>query len=107
MITLKSSFEEILGKDAKQFTEEQRRERWGQWKALATKTKRGLSTIEYWSDITACVGCVHLEKENAWCKSVGLPCTVNPVLSFSMGCIGMACCGVGYEAEEIQLELFK
>jgi hypothetical protein len=104
-VTLKSSFEEILGKTAEEYPEEVRKQRWEEWKACARKKKDGQDTIDSWSDQTACVGCIHLNKEQSWCNAMGLPCTVNPILSFQMGMVGMACMGTGYEAQT-QLELF-
>lgn len=105
MITLKSSFEEILGKDAKVYTEDQRKERWEQWKVIALKKKDGKDVVESWSDMSACANCIHLDTQKAWCNAVALPCTVNPILSFRMGMVGMACMGLHHE-EKTQLELF-
>lgn len=103
-ITLKSSFEEILGIDATVYTEDIRKERWDQWKAAAIKARKK-HVVESWMDVTACHGCIHLDKQNAWCNLMGLPCTVNPILSFRMGMTGMACMGLHHE-ENNQLELF-
>jgi hypothetical protein len=104
-VTLKSSFEEILGENNTRFTEDQRKERWKQWQQIALKKKDGKDLVSSWLDQTACHGCIHLNKEQSWCNAMGLPCTVNPILSFRMGMVGMACMGTGYEASS-QLELF-
>jgi hypothetical protein len=40
-----------------------------------------------------CHGCKH--RNGAWCGIRGLPCTVNPILTFRHGLIGMACMGAG------------
>jgi hypothetical protein len=106
LVTLKSSFEEILGKDANQFTEDVRKERWQQWQQIALKKRDGKDVVDSWTDCSACEGCIHLIKKEAWCNLMGLPCTVNPILSFRMGMVGLACMGTGRE-EKTQLELFE
>jgi hypothetical protein len=105
-VTLKSSFEEILGKDHSQFTEDIRKERWKQWQEIALKKKDGKDVVESWLDTSACRDCLHLDKKESWCRLMGLPCTVNPILSFRMGMAGMACMGTGYEKNN-QLNLFE
>jgi hypothetical protein len=96
-VKLKSSFEEILGVDNTQFTEEQRRQRWNEWKALAVQ-KGNKDLVESWSETEACQGCIHLNENESWCESMGLPCTVNPVLSFRMAMPGMACAGANKQS---------
>jgi|GEM_PF-6252029 hypothetical protein len=98
MITAKSTFEEIFGDYSNAYTEEERKERWEQWKKANSQ-----STVKYWIDTQACHGCIHLDLDNAWCKDFGLPCTVNPMFGFSM--LGMACGGCGLEKQ--QMELFS
>lgn len=90
-VRLGSSFEEILGKNGGIYQEAERKERWEAWKVLCRRKDPG--AVEYWEDDSACQGCIHLE--SGWCGLQGLPATVNPVLSFRMGTIGMACMGMG------------
>jgi hypothetical protein len=102
MISLKSSFKEILGENSETFTEDQRKARWEQWKNIAI-AEGEKELVNMWSNTEACEGCIHLKDK--WCESQGLPCTVNPILSFNDGVIGMACMGVGKE-ENNQLTIF-
>lgn len=97
-VTLKSRWFEILGNKQDDMPDDIRRERWEQWKSLAIK-KGGSSKemAEYWTDTSACHGCIH--KEGDWCRLQQLPCTVNSVLTFKENIIGMACMGDGYETE--------
>ncbi|EJP13101.1 hypothetical protein [Leptospira interrogans] len=98
-ITLRSSFEFILGKKREDFSDEVKQERWNYWKSLALKNKHRL--VEVWSNVEGCIGCIHLDKENAWCNLQGLPCTVNPILSFQNAIPGMACMGAGYTKQSV------
>ncbi len=93
-----SSFEQILGKDQNEYILSERQRRWD--KAMSKMDKE---TKEAWEDTSVCHACKHLS-EDGWCELHGLPCTVNPVLSFSLGIPGMACMGLGFENK--QLELF-
>jgi hypothetical protein len=102
IISFKSSFKEILGENSETFTEDQRKSRWEQWKNIAI-AEGGKELVEAWTNSEACEGCIHLKDK--WCESQGLPCTVNPILSFNDGVIGMACMGSGKE-ENNQLEIF-
>src|SRR5688572_14624339 len=104
-IKFDSSFETILGKTAEEYPTTVRIERWNEWQQAAIKAKKK-HLIETWLDTSGCRNCIHLDKGNAWCNFQGLPCTVNPILSFRMGMVGMACMGLGYE-ESQQLELFE
>jgi hypothetical protein len=97
MITLESSWPEIIGdkEPAK------RMENWRAWLALSDDDAR-----EYWNDDSACAGCVHLKKNPfAWCSLVGLPATVNPLLTIKHGTIGMACAGAAYEPQGAMQEV--
>jgi hypothetical protein len=98
-IDLHSSFEMIFGKNAQEYTEDERKHRWEQWKAISLKEENGKEVVGAWMDIGACQGCDHL-RHKAWCNLYGLPCTVNPVLSFHSGMIGMACMGTGHTGED-------
>lgn len=105
-VKLKSSFEEILGKNADFYSEDVRKDRWGKWKALALK-KGDKELVEVWTNIEACHDCYHINEKEAWCNLQGLPCTVNPILSFQMGIVGMACMGAAHTKkgqQELQFE---
>lgn len=91
---IKDSFEKILGKNNAEYSEEERKQRWNKWKELAIKNGDP-DLVESWEDQSACESCIHLNKNESWCNLQGLPCTVNPILSFRMGMIGMACMGAG------------
>jgi hypothetical protein len=95
-VKLKSPFKEILGETPEDFTEQQRKERWNTWKELAIK-KGDQELVDMWSDISACEDCIYIDKKEAWCNLQQLPCTVNPILSYRMGMVGMACMGAGKE----------
>lgn len=96
---------QLLGNDSSEIPEATRRQRWEQWKALVIKDGEQES-VDRWSkdNLEACVGCKH--KDGDWCKAVGLPCCVNPILTFAYNQIGMACQGIGYNQEFIQGKLF-
>jgi hypothetical protein len=86
-----------------------RKERWEEWKAKAVEgdDEQGKEMVDYWAKDNideTCAGCIH--RDNDWCKYAELPCNVNPVLTLQNGIIGMACCGVGYQASMKQGELF-
>lgn len=89
-----SSFEQIFGKSIDEYTEDERKERW----ARATSFKGGKDVKKYYEDPTECIGCQHFQ--NGWCALVSLPCGINPVLTFRMGMVGMACMGAGYKVKE-------
>jgi len=93
-ICLYSSFEQILGRKGDVYTADERKKRWNRAKSFFDK-----NTLDYWTDSSGCHGCVHLNKKEAWCNYQGLPCTINPILSFRYGMIGMACMGVGFQHE--------
>jgi hypothetical protein len=86
-LNMYSSFEQILGRNKDDYTHDERKRRWN--KVMSTSKKMA----RRWSDTTACNGCIHLK--DAWCDLQDLPCTVNSVLSFRCGIIGMACFGAG------------
>jgi hypothetical protein len=105
-IKYNASFEFILGKKREDYSEEERIKRWNIWKSAAKKSRKNY-LLETWLDQSDCEKCVHLDKVEAWCKLMGLPCTVNPILSFREGIVGLACMGAGKELPNTQLELFK
>ncbi len=88
-LCLYSSFEQILGKSPKDYTLAERKDRWNKVMSLDENMK------EWWGNSESCSSCKHL-KDN-WCSCVGLPCTVNPILTFEQGILGMACQGIRFE----------
>jgi hypothetical protein len=95
--SLNASFENILGKTAAMFSEKDRRHRWAAWLRTARQSgERGRQMARFWVS-HECHGCKH--RNGAWCDLQGLPCTVNPILTFKHGMIGMACMGAGSEEE--------
>ena len=81
----------------REMSPEERKQRWEAWKQAAIK-KGDQNIVERWETAEACEGCKHLD--GFWCNLQGLPCTVNPILTFRHGIIGMACMGAGYESKE-------
>jgi len=103
-VELTSRWFQILGNNRKEIIDDIRRERWEQWKKLALEDG-GNETVDFWTDTTACNGCTNLDGD--WCNLQGLPCTVNPLLTFSRNMIGMACGGSGRDvAKNAQLSLW-
>lgn len=96
---------QLFGENGSEIPEVTRRKRWEEWKALllADGQQEG---VDYWSkdNLGECIGCKH--KEGDWCKLVGLPCNVNPILTFQLNHIGMACMGAGYNQDLVQGKLF-
>lgn len=94
---LNASFPQILGQNDSAFTEGVRRQRWAAWLRVARRSgSRGREMARYWQS-HECNGCKH--RKGAWCSLAGLPCTVNPFLTFGTGMIGFACMGTGYEEQ--------
>jgi hypothetical protein len=90
---LNASFEVILGRNSGMFSEAERRKRWAAWLRAARRDgTEGRDVARAWTS-HECHGCKH--RKGAWCDLQGLPCTVNPVLSFRCGMVGMACMGAG------------
>lgn len=101
-VTLKIRWHELFGEKPTDITPEDRRERWEQWKALCAKEPDGKEIIEQWTaPEEACLGCKH--REGDWCAKQSLPCTVNPILTYSMNMAGMACMGAGYEPGQMKM----
>lgn len=103
-----SSFEQILGKTQQTYTKEERKERWN--KCISEFEKNNKSEfIEVWNgpggDGTCCE-CIHFNPVDGWCVLLGLPSTVNPILSFQHALPGLACMGVGKETKgQTELDL--
>lgn len=105
-VTKQIRWPELFGESGKDMSEKNRRRRWEEWKALLIADgEQGM--VDYWAKDNleeTCSGCIH--RDNDWCKYNGLPCNVNPILTFRAGIIGMACMGLGYQSKPEQLELF-
>lgn len=102
-IKLTSRFAEIFGATADEYTEEERKARWEKWKSLVPK--KDVDFIKQWEDQESCQGCMHLDTKTSWCNKEGLLCTINPILTYQYGFVGMACIGAGKEL--IQQSLFE
>jgi hypothetical protein len=90
-IKLKTTWEELFSKE---IPAEERRSRWEIWKQMALKAG-DQEMVDYWMDAEGCAGCLNQEKD--WCQLQGLPCSINSILTFRLGMIGMACMGAGYD----------
>lgn len=103
-VTLAIRWHELFGDKPADINPELRRKRWEEWKALGMKSDaHGRRMVKVWSkdrDET-CKGCAHRVKD--WCNSFGLPCTVNPHLTFNDNIMGMACGGAGYEPKQLNI----
>jgi len=95
-VKLESSFEQILGAREIEMEIKTRRRRWAQWLKLARAVDKEVA--KWWMDIDGCASCIN-RRGRAWCDLQALPCTVNPILSFREGMLGMACCGMGYQGQ--------
>lgn len=89
-----SSFEQILGRKKKEYTEDERKARWEK----AMSFPGGKRVKDYYSNVYECVDCKHFS--DGWCKRESLPCGVNPVVTFKTGYLGLACKGIGHEMVE-------
>lgn len=97
---------QLFGKTGQDMPEDTRRARWEEWKGLLIADGEQ-EIADRWSKDhveETCAGCRH--KDGDWCKLVGLPCNVNPVLTFSRNWVGMACRGAGYNEDLVQGTLF-
>jgi hypothetical protein len=94
-VSLKIRWIELFPKSASPTV---RRARWIEWLSL------GSDNAEYWSNPDElCHSCEHCDDD--WCKRQALPCTINPILTFKYGDIGLACMGVGHRAKQLKLEI--
>lgn len=96
-VTLNSRFTEIFGDHPSEVPEPERRHRWATWMRQARQ--KNTAAVTAWTDNPECDGCRH-RRGHGWCGLIGLPCTVNPYLTFRTGAIGMACMGAGYEGNQ-------
>ena len=89
-VSINLSWPDLFRKD---FPPHERRKRWEDWKDCAMRQEdrqRGRDTIEFWTG-HECGPCDQVDGD--WCNLQGLPCTVNPILTFKHGYIGFACMG--------------
>lgn len=105
-VRLTSRWHEIFGEKCDIIPKVVRRERWEKWKQLSIKSNRK-KNVDWWSKKSLsdnCLKCKHRDLD--WCCEIGLPCSVNPITTFQMNDIGMACSGILFHPKEpIQLEL--
>lgn len=105
-VELESRFYEILGENATDIPIKERRERWERWKEIAIE-KGKQNMVDHWSKDhlgeSGCLDCSH--RDDDWCKYQELPCSVNPILTFRYGHIGMACYGVCFQGRQMEMEL--
>ena len=80
----------------KDMSPETRRKRWEDWKEATIKSGRP-ENVEYWQ-MHHCEDCD--QRDGDWCELQGLPCTVNPILTFQYNMLGMACYGAYSNEEE-------
>ena len=100
-VRLTPSFEELLGKTQKDMPGNIRRSRWNKWLEMARMADPEIA--EWWLTTDGCVEngrCIYLDGDDCWCKQMELPASVNPILSFRTGLLGMACMGMGHTTEK-------
>ena len=102
-VTLTIGWTELFGGNAREMTEQQRRDRWAQWLRLDREDNEGEGGC-YWQCTEGCYDeqgrrCVHLRGQ-AWCSNAELPAAINPVLTMKYSYIGMACMGAGFALEK-------
>lgn len=99
-ITFYSSFEQILGKTPKDYTPEERYERWSKNMELL-RENGSQAAYDFWGTILGsnetCYGCANRDENRNWCLWSELPPNYNPVIKN----MGMACMGLGYEGQQI------
>jgi len=89
-----SSFDQILGRQKSDYTEEERKARWEK----AMSFTGGDQVRNIYENVSECEGCLH--KDGGWCNYESLPCGVTPILTYIYGFLGMSCQGVGHELIE-------
>lgn len=91
-----SSWEQIFGKNIKEFTPEKRRQNWLQMKQIFL-SNNDQEIGEYWENYEGCFDekgvCKHKAPNEGWCNLQSLPCGFNPITKM----IGMACMGMDFE----------
>ena len=101
-VTLGIRWSELFGEHKGDMSDKMRRLRWETWKQLSRDHGR-FESIAWWSTpAELCFNCEHCDGD--WCRFQSLPCTVNPITTFSNNEIGLACMGVGYRNKQLQFE---
>lgn len=102
-VTLGIRWEELFGKHEADMSDKVRRERWEEWKRLG-RSGAHPENVEWWScPETICLNCEYCDGD--WCGRQSLPCTVNPVTTFSNNEIGLACMGIYFRNKQTLLDL--
>lgn len=94
------SWIELFGERRGDMADDVRRSRWEEWKKLCNDAGE-TDIVEQWTEPSMaenCSSCVHCDKD--WCNASGLPCTVNPILTFQFSMLGMACMGTGHKPKQ-------
>lgn len=101
-VTLGIRWSELFGEHKGDMSDKMRRSRWETWKQLSRDHGR-FESIAWWSTPEElCFNCEHCDGD--WCRFQSLPCTVNPITTFSNNEIGLACMGLGYRNKQLQFE---
>lgn len=95
---------ELFGEHKNKMSDALRRSRWEEWKSLNVANGHP-ERADYWGEESMADDCFACEyKDGDWCKRQSLPCTVNPITTFSLGHIGMACMGVGFRPKQTTID---
>jgi hypothetical protein len=101
-VTKGSGWREIFGKNANDYPVAERRRRWAAWLRAARVLREDKPQASLWArGYEVCHGCAL--RRGGWCTFMGLPCTVNPVLTFRQGDVGMACMGTNFTPKQLSL----
>ena len=100
-VKAESTWWELFGRKEDEISRALRRKRWEKWKSLNIEKDKKL--VSRWTKTTKCKGCEFISED--WCILQGLPCTVDPRITFSTGKVGMACRGVIYNSKRQQKKL--
>lgn len=101
-VTLGIRWAELFGEHKADMSDKLRRERWEAWKKLSCESGYP-ERIEWWDTPEEyCLNCEHCDGD--WCLFQSLPCTVNPITTFSNNDIGLACMGAGFRNKQMQFE---
>jgi hypothetical protein len=63
------------------------------WKECQKTCEDEPEQAERWATDAGCLKCDQYCEKDDWCELANLPPSVNPILSFGYGMIGLACCG--------------
>ena len=89
-VTLDIRWPELFGEKPSDMDAKPRRERWEEWKQLGLRESPE-NVEEGSTPEELCQNCQH--RDGDWCTAIALPCTVNPILTFRFGMLGLACGG--------------